>query len=58
MDIAVISDIHGNNIALERCLEYSFAQGINTFIFLGDYIGELAYPERTMQRLYELKDIY
>lgn len=58
MDIAVLSDIHGNNVALERCLEYALTQGISTFIFLGDYIGELAYPERTMKRLYELKKEY
>jgi predicted phosphodiesterase len=54
MDIAVLSDIHGNYVALERCLEYAFSRGISTFFFLGDYIGELAYPERTMQRLYDL----
>jgi putative phosphoesterase len=58
MEIAVMSDIHGNYIALERCLEYAFSQNIGTFIFLGDYIGELAYPERTMQILYDLNDRY
>jgi Predicted phosphoesterase len=58
VDIAILSDIHGNYVALERCLEYAFSQGINRFIFLGDYIGELAYPERTMQILYDLNDRY
>lgn len=58
MDLAVLSDIHGNYIALERCLEYAFSRGVHTFCFLGDYIGELAYPERTMQVLYDLKDNY
>lgn len=58
MDIAVLSDIHGNYIAFERCLEYAVSRGINTFILLGDYIGELAYPERTMQILYDLVDKY
>jgi predicted phosphodiesterase len=58
MDIAVLADIHGNYIALQRCLEYAFLHNINTFFFLGDYIGELAYPERTMQILYDLKDRY
>lgn len=58
MDIAVLSDIHSNYIALERCLEYAFSQGINTFFFLGDYIGELAYPERTMQMIYDLDKRY
>lgn len=34
------------------------SQNIKTFIFLGDYGGELAYPEKTMQILYELHDTY
>jgi predicted phosphodiesterase len=58
MDIAVLSDIHGNYIALERCLEYAFSRNISTFLFLGDYVGELAYPERTMKILYDLNDKY
>ncbi len=58
MDIAVLSDIHGNYIALERCLQEAFSRDISTFFFLGDYIGELAYPERTMQRLYDLSENY
>jgi predicted phosphodiesterase len=58
MDIAVFADIHGNHVALERCLEYAFSRNISTFFFLGDYIGELAYPERTMKLLYDLKDSY
>lgn len=58
MDIAVLSDIHGNYIALQRCLEYALSCNINTFFFLGDYIGELAYPERTMQILYDFNNRY
>lgn len=58
MEIAVLSDIHGNYVALERCITYSLERGIRTFIFLGDYIGELAHPERTMQILYDLSKEY
>ncbi|OPJ57633.1 metallophosphoesterase family protein [Clostridium oryzae] len=58
MDIAVLADIHGNYIALERCLEYAFSRNISTFLFLGDYIGELAYPERTMKILYDINERY
>lgn len=58
MKIAVLSDIHGNYVALERCLEYTCSQNIDTYILLGDYIGELAYPERTMHLLYDLNDRY
>lgn len=58
MQIAVIADIHGNYVALKKCLNLAFSRGIQTFIFLGDYIGELAYPERTMQILYNLHKQY
>lgn len=58
MDIAVLSDIHGNYHAFKRCVDYVLSRGIETFIFLGDYVGELAYPERTMEFLYELKARY
>lgn len=58
MEIAVLSDIHGNYIALERCLAYAFSKGIDTFFFLGDYVAELAYPERTMEILYNLSKEY
>jgi predicted phosphodiesterase len=58
MDIAVLADVHGNYIALERCLEYAFSRNISTFFFLGDYVGELAYPERTMKILYDVNERY
>ncbi|MDE7414826.1 MAG: metallophosphoesterase, partial [Lachnospiraceae bacterium] len=48
MEIAVFSDIHGNYAAFERCIEYVSARNINTFIFLGDYLGEFPYPQKTM----------
>lgn len=58
MDIAVLADIHGNYLALKKCIEYALMHKVETFIFLGDYIGELAYPEKTMQILYDLMDTY
>lgn len=51
MELAVLADIHSNYIALERCMEYALNRGIVHFLFLGDYVGELAYPERTMELL-------
>ena len=56
--IAVLADIHGNYIALQKCVEYVRERGIDTFLFLGDYVGELAYPQRTMELLYELQEKY
>lgn len=58
MEIAVLSDIHGNHIALKRCVAYVLERNIHTFFFLGDYTGELAYPQKTMQYLYELDKSY
>ena len=54
MEVAVFSDIHGNYIAFEQCLDAALARGIDTLIFLGDYLGEFPYPQKTMERLYAL----
>lgn len=58
MKIAVLSDIHGNHHALKACIEVALKNAVNTFIFLGDYLGEFAYPQKTMEILYEMKDKY
>ncbi len=58
MELAVLSDIHGNHTALQKCIEYSLQRGVDAFVFLGDYLGELAYPQKTMQILYHLKKEY
>ncbi len=57
-NIAVMSDIHGNYVALEKCIEYALERKVDTFIFLGDYVGELAYPEKTMEIIYKLQNEY
>lgn len=58
MKIAILSDIHGNYAALEQCVEYVLERNINTFIFLGDYLAEFPYPQKTMKILYFLKEKY
>ena len=58
MKIAVLSDIHGNHIALKKCMEEIQKRGIKNIVFLGDYIGELAYPQKTMKLLYEIAQKY
>ncbi len=58
MKIAVLADIHSNSVALKQCVDYALAQGADTFFFLGDYVGELAYPRRTMEVLYSLNNDY
>lgn len=56
LDIAVISDIHGNYIALIKVLSIAIKKNISTFIFLGDYVGELAYPQKTMDIIFKMKE--
>ena len=56
MNIAVLSDIHGNHIALEACLEYLKKREIDIYCFLGDYTGEFPGIEKTMKTLYHLRD--
>lgn len=58
MKIAVMADIHSNHIALERCIAEAKHRGVEEFLFLGDYLGELAYPERTLGILQILKEEY
>lgn len=58
MKIAVFSDIHGNYTAFKQCVEYALAHAIDTFIFLGDYLGEFPYPQKTMEMIYDLKEKY
>lgn len=58
MKVAVLSDIHSNYIALEKCMNYAVGQGIRDFLFLGDYVGEFAYPERTMELLERYRERY
>ena len=57
-DVAVLSDIHGNYEAFSACMEYALERGIKDFIFLGDYLGELGFPQRTMEYLYSIRDRY
>lgn len=58
MDIAVLSDIHGNYAALQTCVDYALKRNIDTFLFLGDYLGELAYPQKTMDIIWNMNAQY
>ena len=44
MQIALLSDIHGNREALTACLEHARSAGIDRYVFLGDYVGYGADP--------------
>ena len=56
MRVAVLSDIHSNHLALQACLDHAVRSGADLFLFLGDYVGELAYPQKTMELLYRFME--
>lgn len=58
MEIAVFSDLHGNYVAFRECVQYALDRKIDTFIFLGDYLAEFPYPQKTMEIIYALKEKY
>lgn len=54
--LAVISDIHGNYMALEAFLEYLRKHPVDGILCLGDYVTDSPYPERTMRLIYEMRE--
>ncbi|MCX4269844.1 MAG: metallophosphoesterase [Lachnospiraceae bacterium] len=57
MKVAVLSDIHANQVALSACLDYlnqrkkNGQEAVAATILLGDYISDCPYPQRTMELL-------
>lgn len=49
--VAVLADVHGNYPALRACLDYARRRGATHYLFLGDYITDHPYPERTLALL-------
>lgn len=58
MKLAVMGDIHGNHIALEACIRHALDREADEFLFLGDYISDCPYPQKTMQVIYEMDRKY
>ncbi|MCM1252449.1 MAG: metallophosphoesterase [Clostridium sp.] len=58
MKLAVIGDIHSNYIALETCINHALDKDVEEFLFLGDYISDCPYPQKTMQIIYEMQKKY
>lgn len=56
--VAVFSDIHSNYYAFRACYEDAVKCGTDSFIFLGDYVSDLADPQKTMDLVYEIRDKY
>lgn len=58
MKLAVIGDIHSNHKALEKCIEHALINNADEFLFLGDYISDCPYPQKTMKIIYEMRKNY
>lgn len=56
--IAVIGDIHSNYVGLEKCIEHALKQNPDEFLFIGDYISDCPYPQKTMEIVYEMDKNY
>lgn len=56
MNIAILSDIHANFEALERCLQYMEDKKIEYTAVLGDIIGYGADPEMCTNKVREIAD--
>ena len=58
MKIGVLADIHSNYHGFGACYEEAVKRGVDQFLFLGDYVSDCAYPEKTMELLYHIRDQY
>lgn len=58
IQIAILSDIHSNFEAFKACIEETEKRNIREYIFLGDYLGDLACPRKTLKLIGELKNNY
>lgn len=58
MRVAVMTDIHANDIAFRRCVDHALHSGAEAFCFLGDYLGDLAGVKETMALLRQLMKDY
>lgn len=56
--IAVMADIHSNFEAFRTCVEEAEKRKIQDYIFLGDYLGDLAFPQKTLGLIREIKHKY
>ena len=51
MKIAILSDIHGNDIALKPVLEKAQKLGVTKLFILGDFVGYYYRPDKVLQLL-------
>lgn len=55
MKIAILSDLHGNIIALEAVLEAAKKENVERLIILGDFVGYYYHPDKIINLLQSYK---
>ncbi len=55
MKIAVLSDIHSNYYAFQACVSHALTMKVDGFLFLGDYVSDCAYPQKTMKLSWDVE---
>lgn len=58
MKLAVLGDIHSNNIAFEACIEDINKSNVYGICLIGDYISDCPNPQETIALINELKKNY
>jgi len=58
MKYAIISDIHGNLLALNSVLEDAEARGVDGYIIVGDYCLSNPFPDDCITRIRNLKNAH
>ncbi|WP_455675616.1 metallophosphoesterase family protein [Pradoshia sp.] len=58
MKLAIISDIHGNNYALQRILEDAQSQQVDGYILAGDYCISAPWPKEVVDTIMSLPNAY
>lgn len=58
MKLALLGDIHSNDWALKVCLEYCSEEGVEGYIFLGDYVSDCPEPQNTLLQIYDIRKRY
>lgn len=56
MKYALISDIHGNLPALQAVIADAEEQGVQKYLFLGDYVMDLPWPNEVVETMKKLKN--
>ena len=58
MKYAVISDIHGNDIALSNVIRDAKKHGVDAWIFAGDYCIDAPWPKEVIETLQSMENAF